>query len=417
MRLGKDPVAGCQYDLVAKDEDIEFDPRVTLHHADGRTEPVPADAVLGLDAFVQGWRDDVDEPHSLTLGGWQMADDAHPVGSGRPGYRLVRKTVRTVVVPSIAIVRPNLRIGFVNESITLGEPRFPGALRGRQEGHFLLPQWGSVRYAGKSHFKYDTEPELPVELSAHQESTPVGNFVEVLYALDEEVPADYDSMIAAGRAAVAPLTVMLDLMYGNRLLGPVVTEEVGEVHDDWHWNRQLGGRRIALEAQANLRVIDALSLSLRLELAIETQISRDAASKARMRVASQWYWTAEAEADPVQKYIGYWLVLEALELGEGSNIKPLRESLSTILGVSVNAVKVPLGRLYGTRSGLVHGSVRSLDLGKVAKVRALAIALLEYHTLNFVSPTRTADVADALGLHRRSEGPGPSRDGPSAVKQ
>jgi hypothetical protein len=141
-----------------------------------------------------------------------------------------------------------------------------------------------------------------------------------------------------------------------------------------------------------------MSLSLRLELAVEAQISRDAASRARLRVASQWYWTAEAEADPVQKYIGYWLVLEALALGEGSDIRPLRESLSTILRVSVTSVKVPLGRLYGTRSGLVHGSVRSVDPGKVAKVRALAIALLEYHTLNFVSPSRMTDVADALGL-------------------
>ncbi|WLQ05795.1 hypothetical protein [Arthrobacter oryzae] len=324
-----------------------------------------------------------------------MTDDDHPKGGGKPAYRLVHKTIRTVVAPSLSVDMDSLRLTFGNGAVTLGEPIFEGALSSRRPGHFLLPEWGSIEHED-GFFHYQYKPNVGIHVRAHQTDTPVGNYVEILYAIGESSDSSYEGMVAAGRAGVAPLLVMLDLMFGERMLGPLITEEVGEVFEDWHWNRMLGGRTVALESQARPSLLPAQEVWGQLEPKISAYLELDDVSRQRLKIAGQWYWLAESQADRVMGFISYWLVLESLELGENANIAPLRRRLAAILDVDEHLVKEPVGRLNGIRSGLVHGSVRSVDEKQLGRVRTLAAAVLRHHALGSLAEADIEQLRGAL---------------------
>jgi len=118
----------------------------------------------------------------------------------------------------------------------------------------------------------------------------------------------------------------------------------------------------------------------------------------RLRVAAQWYWRADGEADRVVRFISYWLCVEALELGENANITPVKKKVAALLCIPEKDLGDAIGRLNGIRSGLVHGSTRDVTEERVKNVRALALALLEDHSLGTVTSTRLGELRSALGL-------------------
>jgi hypothetical protein len=277
----------------AEGAEDELDPRARIFDANtGEVRFLKRSQVEGLDSFVGNWQQNVELPHEMSFGGWQMADEAHPVGTGKPSYRLVHKTIRTLFFPQMKMEFPNLLIKFYNGEITLGEPRFEGALPGRSAGNYLVPEWGELKVDGED-VRYVWEPNVNIRIEAHQETTPATNYVELLYHLPEGDWQGYAEMVAAGRSGIAPLTAMLDFLYGERILGPVLTEEVGEVFDDWHWNRLLGGRTVSMESQARFEIVDGQALASRLTEAIDRQLTLDTSARIRLRIACQWYWRAD----------------------------------------------------------------------------------------------------------------------------
>jgi hypothetical protein len=378
--------------------DKMYDPRVTLHNIEtGEATPVEANLVQGLDEFSEAWESQVETPSPLTFEGWQMSDDEHPPGSGRPGYRIVYKTLRTIVVPPVRLEMPNLLVKFTNGEVTIGSPIFHGTLDSRKSGHFMVPEWGSITLGANGNgVRYEYDVNRNVHVQAAQDTYPPCNYVEVLYVLNDGVSSTYETSMSAGRAGIAPFTAMLDLAYGDRLLGPILTEEVGELFEDWHWNRRLGGRTVALESQANMKTISGHLLSDGLRAAVDRQLELSDESRASARVASQWYWEAENQSDLGLGFASYWLVLEALELGQNANIRPLRVAFSAMLGCKQDDLKESIGRLYGERSGLLHGNVRAVDKNAVTKVRALASALLHKHLFGHVPEERVEEVRQVL---------------------
>ncbi len=386
---------------------VEYDPRVNLvDAATGEVTPVAKDEVDGLDSFIAGWESNVSMPHALDFSAWQMVDEEHPAGAGRPAYRLVHKSIRTVFWPGVLLEFPNLRVEFGNGSLTYGEPLFKGTLRGRRAGTFLLPEWGLVSDAddGSGSVGYQHHPDMHLQIEGHQETTPPGNYVEFLYELPPGDWQSYEAMRSAGRAGVATLTAMIDLLYGERVLGPVLTEEVGEVFDDWHWNRRLGGRTVSMETQAQLEQRDSAELASQLGSAIDMQLARVTEMRNRLRVASQWYWSGQAEGDPVQRYMHHWLVVEALELEQNSGIRPLKQVIRTMLSTEASSISDVVGRLYGVRNGLMHGEIREVSKAQLHQVEVLADALLEYRSLERLSQFRRAALAEVMQVDLSVQG-------------
>jgi hypothetical protein len=55
-----------------------------LTNPDGTTEPIPAEELSGIDAFLDSWERSTDIPLELVGSMWQGPDDAHPLGAGSP---------------------------------------------------------------------------------------------------------------------------------------------------------------------------------------------------------------------------------------------------------------------------------------------------------------------------------------------
>lgn len=374
----------------------EFDPRAWItSDLTGEVTPVLKSDLHGLDEWAENWAVNPDLPSQVSFNAWQMSDDAHPVGAGKTGYRVVFKTIRTVVVPSLNFDLPNLRLSFLNSAITWGEPRFTNALPGRRDGEFLVPQWGKLDLQGPAP-GYTAFLDRQVAIEAHQETTPDGNFVEILYQLPSPAGTAWAEQIAAGRAGIAPLTAALDLMFGERVIGPIITEEVGELFEDWHWNREIGGRTVAMEGQARLELLDASYVGKRVGEYLTRTLSLSDDDRGSLRIAAQWYWRADKDSDPVLAFLGYWLSVEALELGENASITPLKTSLAALLGVEQSRIAVGVNRMYQLRNKLAHGKLRQVDAERVGEVASLATALLESHALGTISPERLAELHRAV---------------------
>jgi hypothetical protein len=243
-------------------------------------------------------------------------------------------------------------------------------------------------------------------MEAHEETTPSGNFVEILYRLPDAASLGYKQKLALGRARIAPLTAAMDLVWGERLIGAVITEEVGEVFSDWHWNRLIGGPTVLWEGQARLGVHDGRQIGEALNLfnTIFGEHSED--ERARLRVAAQWYWRADSDSDHVMRFLSYWLCAEACTLEGGEwNIRALKTVVAAILDTSVSKISAAVGRIYSLRGLVAHGKNRTVDDQTLTAAKAIAEAVLSRRLVGRVSPERVVALRNSL---RESGGPQPA---------
>jgi hypothetical protein len=370
----------------------DLDPRARIHHSDGTEELVRRQDIRGLDEWAKNWAQNP-LPSAMSFSAWQMADDAHPVTGGTPGYRIVYKTIRTIFAPALQMDAGNLLIRCDNDEVTWGETRFPNALAHRREGEWLVPQWGKVTWQG-GQGSYGADPGRQVAFDAHQETTPAGNFVELLYRFPEGETLDWAEKLALGRRRIAPLTAAMDLLWGERILGPIITEEVGTLFDDWHWNRLLGGPTVAWEGQAQIAVASASEFRDALDVAFTINREHSEDERERLRVAAQWYWRADREQDRVMKFLSYWLCVEAVALEDGAHkIGPVKRMVAAILDTTENAID-GIGRIYNVRGEIAHGHSRAVTSEALAGAKAIAEAVLSRRLLGRVSLQRVAALRD-----------------------
>lgn len=372
----------------------EFDPRVHIEdRTTGRRRSVRRDQLTGVDEFINSLQRTFDMPPEMRFQGWQSSDEDHAPGSGRPAYRVVYKTLRTVPTQPAVVVAANCRVMFANDRVTWGEPRYGRALPWRRPDRFLVPDWGRVFY---NPVRYVREADDAIPMEAHQETTPPMNYVEVLYLLNEtDAEGGHSDRLAGARAAISTLLASLDLVFGPRLLGLRITEEIGEVFDDWHWNQRLDGPTVALEAQAQLKYIDADTAVAQIGAVFDANAGRSEEERARLQIASQWYWRADAETDPVQAFIAHWLTIETLEM-DGTNIASLKNAVHALVGGPREQCAAAVGRLQGLRSRLVHGKTRSVSSNQIDAVRSVSSALLERRLLGVISEARRTQLQEAV---------------------
>lgn len=249
-------------------------PRVTLHHPDGRIEEVSEKNTPGLDEAAKSSAGDAELPESGTFFAWQNCDDAHPAEGGAAGYRIVYKMVRTIATPMLDLVGPNFRIRIGNDSVRYGETIFRNSMTWKHSDTFLVPEWGALATQGDP-LSYTPFPPPRIDIEGKEDETPPCNHVEILLALNLPPDTGYSDHLREGRMKLAPMIAALDLLYGVRLLGPIITEEIGAVFDDWHWNRKLGGRQFLYEPQARLKYLPTTLFMEAFEVFSELHRERD----------------------------------------------------------------------------------------------------------------------------------------------
>ncbi len=330
----------------------------------------------------------------LQASGWQKSDSNHPSGNGNLGYRAVYKTLKIIPIPSINLSWANLKVRLVVESVNHGGFNVNGnAIPSIFPNKLLLPEYIEIRKADNS-ITYRGETNMKWEFSAYEEEFPLSGIVELLLEVDNTNDND---IITSGRRKVSPILTILDLVYGERIIGALIAEEVVELFPDGHWNRKVISPSVGSESQLNIKKIENSQIEqMKKSIDIYQQFSQS--DRKNVALATDWFWKSEREADAVDKFIQLWICLEALEM-PNTNIKPIVNRLAIITPESYNFWEEPIGRLFGKRSNLVHGISNDVNEFEIIILRGLAKILLGNRLGEIEDPTLVENIISLVKTH------------------
>lgn len=357
--------------------------RARLMNADGSAEDITSDERLhGLEEFFDAWQRDAEIPQELRSSCWQFADDDHPVGSGNPAYRIVYKTLRWIPYPDIEMNWPNLRVVFRNGDVTRGNLGVARTIPGRSPRHHVLPEYGKLLH-DKHRALYLPCPDMQIEISSEIETLKAVSYVEIVWHVEDLDLDDYEAVVARGRRAIGPMKTLLDLKFGPRLLAMPLTEEVGEIFPDGHWNRRDYSGLFTVESQASVQQLKMTDVTEELSPLLEAEQSLSEEERKRMGLASLWYWRADAEPDRVVRFISWWVVVESLEM-RSANPSPVKKRLGHIFNNDQGVWGSIVGKLWRLRGELVHGDSSEVPEASLRNVETLARTLLTSRLLGQV---------------------------------
>jgi hypothetical protein len=358
----------------------------------GVETPVDPSLLSGAEGFFDSWKQSPDTPQEFRCEGWQNCDDEHPPQKGRPGYRVVYKTMRILTYPTLQLTWSNLRITISNGEVDRGGIKCGGSVRSRNADRRIIPEYGRV-FGSAQGADYIKSPNMTYAFEAWQEDVKGISYVEIIYALDDSDPKTIADLMTIGRERTADLRCMLDLLFGPRMLAMPITEEIGEAFQDWHWNRRIHTASVSAESQANVRWNDGKQALADLERLLDRRSDLEETALHRLKLASQWYWMAEAELDRVMRFAYWWLAVEALEM-ETTHIGPVIARIVELSQRPDIRWKPFVGRLQGTRSKLLHGNSRTVLDTELRSVELLARLLLKSRLLGARDTSLCADLIE-----------------------
>jgi hypothetical protein len=349
-------------------------PRARLLKENGEEEDV-SDRLVGAQEYFNAWASDVDVPHLQQASGWQRTDDAHPPDTGKPAYRVVFKTLRMIPFPAVEMKWPNLRVTFYCGDVERGGIRFNDTIPGRRLDQEVIPEHGRILDDGRGNITYMNCPNLHFKIQGWEETVKAISALEVIWVAEDPIE-DYAALLEAGRVAVGPLLTMLEFEFGPRLLSTRLTEEAGTTFDDWHWNRRLTTGTVYAESQAAFLRQGGQEFISRFQPLYDRHQDLPAEERARLRLASRWYWSVQEEADTALGFLQWWLIIESLEMPKSTDVRPVKTRLSELLSCDPSVVSETVGRLFGLRSKLVHGEAREVPTDRLRAVEVVARLLL-----------------------------------------
>ncbi|MGD0455774.1 MAG: hypothetical protein ABSB69_19490 [Solirubrobacteraceae bacterium] len=268
-----------------------------------------------------------DLPDFFVAGGWQGTDDEHPPETGIPAYRAVYKTLKTFL-PEVNMTWPNLIMRAGQGSVARGGFKRPDALPLRREGHWLLPQPGTTVIEGTTMAFHPSEVR-DFEFAAWEETLEGLFFVEFILHTTQERP---DRRLAEGRSTLASLKTLIELSFGPRVLGALVTEGLGEVFPDGHFNRSLASEAIGNEWQMGLAAVTLGQFEDWTKTTLASNLERSREDKERTGLACDWYWRSTQASDLVTEYLELWFVVEAIAMPDTTDVRPCANGLQPPLG-------------------------------------------------------------------------------------
>ncbi len=330
----------------------------------------------------------------LQASGWQRSDQEHPPGHGNLGYRAVYKTLKLIPFPNINLSWPNLRVRMVVEKVELGGFNVKGnVIPSIFPNRLLLPEYIEIRQNSNS-ISYHGEINLKWEFAGYEEEFPMSGIVEML--LEMEI-SDEEDIISEGRRRLSPILTILDFVYGERLIGALITEEVVELFPDGHWNRKMISPSVGSESQLDMIKIENSQIE-QMKKSIEIYQNCGDSGRKNIALATDWFWKSERESDRIDKFIQLWICLESLEMPT-TNIKPICERLTIITNEDYNFWKEPIGRLFGKRSDLVHGNSNKVDEYEILILRGIAKILLANRLGEIENSELVQELISSIKIH------------------
>jgi hypothetical protein len=331
----------------------------------------------------------------LQASGWQRSDQEHPPGNGNLGYRAVYKTLKLIPFPTVELSWPNLRVRMVVENVEFGGFSIKGnAIPSIFPNRLLLPEYIEIRRDGNS-IEYHGETNLKWEFNAYVEEFPMSGIVEML--LEVENSNNEEDVVSKGRRSVAPILTILDLVYGERLIGALIAEEVVELFPDGHWNRRIISPSVGSESQLDMKKIENSQIE-QMKKSIEIYQGFGGSDRKNTALATDWFWKSERESDRIDRFIQLWICVEALEMPT-TNIRPISEQLALITTEDYDFWKEPIGRLFGKRSDLVHGNSNEVEEYEITILRGIAKILLANRLGEIENPELVQELISLVKIH------------------
>ena len=120
--------------------------------------------------------------------------------------------------------------------------------------------------------------------------------------------------------------------------------------------------------------------------------------KARAQLSLQWFAEAQHSSDE-QALLRYWFAIETLAMPDTTNIRPANQLLASAYGMTEQEAQreIELGRLYGLRSDIAHGGLRSALDSRLLRFAAAVYTDLLEATLGLPCRRRAIDQKSAIG--------------------
>jgi hypothetical protein len=185
--------------------------RARLLKEDGSFDDITHDDKLTVSSeFLDSWQRSTDTPRESRASCWQGVADDHPLGSGKPAYRVVYKTLRIIPFPNVEMKWPNLVVTIANGDVKRGSMNIPRTIPGRSPPRYVLPEYGRVNQIDDRSASYMSCPDKHVYIGSQEDTLNAANFVEIIWHAEDVNLDDYDAVVARGRRAVGPMKTMLD---------------------------------------------------------------------------------------------------------------------------------------------------------------------------------------------------------------
>lgn len=310
----------------------------------------------------------------INANGFQKTDDKHPPGTGKAGYRIAFKTLKLLPLPGAQLQWPNLRVQFRYGKTSKGGIRVDGAMKSRRPNIVIMPEYIDEQKDAKG-TKFVGRTNMKFKFQAWDDEIDDSGIVEILLITDAQQP---QQILNEGRLHLSKMKVILELAGSQKLLGIPVAEEVVEIFPDWYWNRNMSSLLVGTESELNLERLNTEEFLEKIKPAIESTQTISEEKRRQIAFASSWYWKAESEADPINRFIEYWVAIESLEMPNSTNIRPIRQRLALITGDPEEKWAELVGRLASLRSELIHGRTHEMAPEKIELIRYLLLTLLYF---------------------------------------
>jgi hypothetical protein len=284
----------------------------------------------------------------------------------------------------------------VVEDVELGGMNVKGnAVPSLLPNKLLLPEYIEI-HQGDESINYSGERNLKWEFDAYTQVFPRSGIVELLFEVEH---LQENEVILEGRRRTSPILTILDLVYGERLIGALIAEEVVELFPDGHWNRRAISPSVGSESQLNMTTIEKPQIE-QMKKSIEAYQGFAERDRKNTALATDWFWKSEREADGVDRFIQLWICLEALEM-QTTNIKPIAEKLAVITTENYDFWKETVGRLFGKRSQLVHGISNEVEENEIVILRGIVRVLLSNKLGEIKSPELVQELVSLIKIHHK----------------
>jgi hypothetical protein len=219
--------------------------------------------------------------------------------------------------------------------------------------------------------------ELPIEKKEFEPD----NYLELFVFSDEE---KMEKIMIDGSAKAQPILALIHLCLGERALDHKITEDTQELTLEYNkeefdqsietgskfrvsYNTKCGMESPMLRNESAFPEVKLFPNGIKpLTDSFDKYFNMEESVRKRVDIALRWFHKALKEKVIEDKFLALWISFETLTMEGQTDVARGKQFLAKMLNVSISDVdsNLEIGRMFGHRGDLVHGSVLDPQLSQ-----------------------------------------------------